>query len=424
MAQSLLGIAEELSRVLAASVAHRALVIFTEDCTGRPQKKAGAADIIDSVSIDELDVVRANAAGAPFRVLDAAVLGGRAHRSIVWTADTNAILVLVDAGGERAGEPGGEHAVGGDTTASRAGTEPVADDVLHKIAGIWQIIALSIRHQVATASPAYLADSRAQSNDRASLIADLHDAHATTLESMLLVLRSSTHSDAAARQRAIEIASSAMVRLRSVSDRNRTLAEEPVHSAFERLQDDLAPLVRYGDFTVEFVAPPAAGRPLPGEVAHAARAIVRGAVLALVDSATVSRVRVKWDCDGSNLLVAVRDDGPGDLSADAPALEQLAARVAALEGTFDIEATAGWGSEMNIQLPLDAPVAQVGALEADGLTPRENEVLAYLAEGRRNRAIAAELSISENTTKFHVANILRKMGVTSRAELVALVRSD
>jgi DNA-binding CsgD family transcriptional regulator len=56
------------------------------------------------------------------------------------------------------------------------------------------------------------------------------------------------------------------------------------------------------------------------------------------------------------------------------------------------------------------------------LRPRERQVLAELAEGRSNRAIATRLGISENTVKFHVSRICRELGVTSRPELVALVR--
>ena len=64
MGQSLLGIASELSDLLRPTIPHSALVIFTEDCTGRPQKKAGLASIIDRVTIAELDVIRGDAAGS------------------------------------------------------------------------------------------------------------------------------------------------------------------------------------------------------------------------------------------------------------------------------------------------------------------------------------------------------------------------
>ena len=396
VSQSLLGIAEALSALIGTLVGHSALVIFTEDCTGRPQKKSGAAHIVETVTIAELDVIRAGADDAP--VVRAAVIGGEPRPVAVWTADTAAILVLVDVEGER-----------------------IPNDVARRIASIWQLVALSIRQQVVAAAPAYLADSRAASRDRASVIADLTDAHATALESMLVVLRSGQHSDAAARQRAVDIAASAMVRLRSVSDRDRLLSEEPVHSAFERLRDDLAPLVRHGGLDVEFVPPPESGRPLPGEVAHAARAVVRGAVLALSDDSRVSRVRIQWDCDGSNLLIGVRDNGAGEERTGTSALTQLAGRVSVLDGSFSVQATPGWGSQLDIVLPLDSAAPAI-LPQADGLTDREREVLALLAQGWRNRAIGLELTISENTVKFHVANVLRKTGTASRAELAAQAR--
>ena len=52
------------------------------------------------------------------------------------------------------------------------------------------------------------------------------------------------------------------------------------------------------------------------------------------------------------------------------------------------------------------------------LTAREREVLRLLAHGFSNRDIGAELYISETTAKFHVGNILRKLGVSRRAEAV------
>ena len=58
VSSSLLEIAGAFSAMLRPLVGHSALIIFTEDCTGRPQKKAGDASIIDRVTIAELDVVR------------------------------------------------------------------------------------------------------------------------------------------------------------------------------------------------------------------------------------------------------------------------------------------------------------------------------------------------------------------------------
>jgi DNA-binding NarL/FixJ family response regulator len=47
----------------------------------------------------------------------------------------------------------------------------------------------------------------------------------------------------------------------------------------------------------------------------------------------------------------------------------------------------------------------------DELTPREREVLALMAEGRSNRAIAAQLYIGDKTVETHVASILSKLGL-------------
>lgn len=52
------------------------------------------------------------------------------------------------------------------------------------------------------------------------------------------------------------------------------------------------------------------------------------------------------------------------------------------------------------------------------LTEREQEVLRLLARGHSNRAIGERLYVSETTAKFHVGNILRKLGVSRRAEAV------
>lgn len=54
----------------------------------------------------------------------------------------------------------------------------------------------------------------------------------------------------------------------------------------------------------------------------------------------------------------------------------------------------------------------------DSLTPREREVLALLAEGLSNKAIADRLAISDHTAKFHVNAVLAKLGVQRRTEAV------
>jgi two-component system, NarL family, response regulator LiaR len=54
------------------------------------------------------------------------------------------------------------------------------------------------------------------------------------------------------------------------------------------------------------------------------------------------------------------------------------------------------------------------------LTPREREILALMVKGLSNPEIAERLVVSLSTVKFHVSSILSKLGVTSRAEAIAL----
>ena len=67
------------------------------------------------------------------------------------------------------------------------------------------------------------------------------------------------------------------------------------------------------------------------------------------------------------------------------------------------------------------PSRAVGALHraARVLTPRELEILTLVAQGLTNRAIARDLVLSEHTVCRHVANILRKLNVSSRAAAAA-----
>ena len=62
---------------------------------------------------------------------------------------------------------------------------------------------------------------------------------------------------------------------------------------------------------------------------------------------------------------------------------------------------------------------ELDAGRAGGLTPREAQVLRLVATGKTNRAIAAELVLSERTVDRHVSTIFTKLGVSSRAAATA-----
>jgi DNA-binding NarL/FixJ family response regulator len=82
-----------------------------------------------------------------------------------------------------------------------------------------------------------------------------------------------------------------------------------------------------------------------------------------------------------------------------------------------------WANSAQLEYLLEM-VNQVPALRvvgADGrklLTPREEQVVALVADGLSNREIASELNLSEHTIKKYVFRIFDKLGISSRVELV------
>jgi DNA-binding CsgD family transcriptional regulator len=84
-----------------------------------------------------------------------------------------------------------------------------------------------------------------------------------------------------------------------------------------------------------------------------------------------------------------------------------------------LQAAAQWISGRMLDLSTRATPARADTGLADPLTPRELDVLRLVARGQSNRAIAASLAIGEGTVKYHVKNILRKLGARSRTEAVS-----
>jgi LuxR family transcriptional regulator, regulator of acetate metabolism len=76
-------------------------------------------------------------------------------------------------------------------------------------------------------------------------------------------------------------------------------------------------------------------------------------------------------------------------------------------------------SPPGLQLPPPAGRENAGGGDRENLTRRESEILKLLGQGKTNGTIATSLLISESTVKFHVKNILLKLGATSRADAVA-----
>lgn len=109
-------------------------------------------------------------------------------------------------------------------------------------------------------------------------------------------------------------------------------------------------------------------------------------------------------------LPAFRVPGPSHFLKDADLRELLAALLGSRGRTFPLSPQ---GAGRLLPQPSHLPA---GSLIAERLTEREKEVLQALAQGKTNRDIAGELTISEATVRTHVSRILAKLGLSSRTQ--------
>jgi len=71
-------------------------------------------------------------------------------------------------------------------------------------------------------------------------------------------------------------------------------------------------------------------------------------------------------------------------------------------------------------IPPEVSAHLIEHMSDEQLSPREIEVLRYVAEGNRNRDIAQTLFISEETVKVHLKHIMEKLGANDRSEAIAI----
>lgn len=114
--------------------------------------------------------------------------------------------------------------------------------------------------------------------------------------------------------------------------------------------------------------------------------------------------------DDRLVLSAVRAGARGYVvkDVDTSALARAIRDVSRGESAFDARSAAAMVRGVNAPDPVGR----------GDLTDRELEVLQLLAHGLSNKDVGSKLFISETTAKFHVRNILRKLGVSRRAEAV------
>jgi DNA-binding CsgD family transcriptional regulator len=79
----------------------------------------------------------------------------------------------------------------------------------------------------------------------------------------------------------------------------------------------------------------------------------------------------------------------------------------------------GLAKRAGIELTREGAGARRAAVSSFGLSAREEEVLALIAEGLSNKEIGGRLFITEKTASHHVSSILSKLGVGGRAEAAA-----
>lgn len=113
------------------------------------------------------------------------------------------------------------------------------------------------------------------------------------------------------------------------------------------------------------------------------------------------------------------------LSAGAKGFVPKKSDLAEME--FAIDAVAKGGTYVSPSLanqPGDGSAEQGSAHDSSILSPREREIFVLLAQGRKNRDIGAQLTISTRTVDTHRSNILKKLGLHSNAELVRLAIAE
>lgn len=388
-----------LSGLLSPLVAHSALVMLTADTTGGRIQCSGDPAVHRGLHGLDLDQLRSTF-GSVEGVHQTALRVGDVQRPALQVLARNGALLVV--------------------------TDPseVADP--EQLLDIWNIVSLHVQEHADEAAPEYLRHGRSTAGVRLQALGEIRDEYSAILDSILVPLRSGQLDDASARDAAIARSTAGLNRLRGMTEQARDVAEQSVRMSFARLKEELWSAARHWAVELEFIEPREEDHLVPDDVARGARAMVTRFILHRLESAAISRVRVQWDCDGVELFVSVRDDGDGDGgTAETDVLMQIAQqRVEALRGQLSVHSTSGWGAELAAVLPLAPPPVRPSTAAIAGLRPREVQVANLLASGSRNRAIAEELGISENTVKFHISRILHTLHAESRAEAIVALLAE
>jgi DNA-binding NarL/FixJ family response regulator len=119
--------------------------------------------------------------------------------------------------------------------------------------------------------------------------------------------------------------------------------------------------------------------------------------------------------DDRSVIDALRAGARGYLTKDAGAAEISQALQQVMSGQAVIDPAVQHHLVKAIAVGPPAPAPRF----PDGLTPREAEILALIAEGLSNTEIAERLIVSAATVKSHINHLLRKIGARDRAQAVS-----
>jgi DNA-binding NarL/FixJ family response regulator len=121
--------------------------------------------------------------------------------------------------------------------------------------------------------------------------------------------------------------------------------------------------------------------------------------------------------DQEYVVQALRYGASGYLLKDTP-FEELTQAIRLVYRGYT-QLSPGLTSKLMAQMPLPA-----AAPDLTDLTPREQEILQWIAKGASNREIAQRLYISEKTVRNHVTNILNRLGLRDRTQAAIYVHSN
>jgi DNA-binding CsgD family transcriptional regulator len=281
-------------------------------------------------------------------------------------------------------------------------------------------------------SPGTLAFSRAVSQERERVRAELNSRHAATLSGLLQTLRSATWAGGSrtappAVSEAIDLASRALLDLEALNALHDESDRVLLRTGFTESESEVRGIVHAARLRVFADLDADDEVQVPRAIAQAARIVTASAALRAACRPGADKLRVLWRLSSSTLTVTVADNGEGlAVGESSGKLAEIERRIGGLDAELELDSRPHWGTTLICRLPLHdfAASPETPAVKRlAALRDREREVLELMIAGLRNREIAERLFISVRTVKFHVSNVLRKLDVDSRTAAIALAHT-